>query len=860
MQASNPTGTPSQVCRFFLQNSCMRGDRCHYYHPRNPTTELNASPSQAPRTACVYYGLGTCRYGDQCHNAHIPSSVDGYRPTMKTIPALPPTPSAFGPCKFFNRGCCARGDTCPFPHVQTPHSTRLLRRPQCPPNMARPNDRVHIPIAMSPSGQEETPTTVERIILGSKVTFGPGASIERVQTAFESSRLFITNLPVNSTTAGVIKLVEEFGELRSVNVDSGPSASFATARIDFTDCDSASRAVDSLNGREFHEKRLAARLDLSAVETGSASLLCRKIKISWYAPHLAAWAHYPTISKAMAQAKRLHNGLFDSRKVMVHFQPPKPRQTTSFSIEIKGLPPRARADDIKRWSHASSVTLGQPTYEEGEGEQYVREQLSKFGTLESFDLVPATRNHVKIKAFAQFHVPEAAAAAVEKLHNERQRSLGSPLWLELIYSVKYNPPLKQLALLKSEIDALTNVHTQCRIRYYEEDSDGQAIDPACIRIYSSYAKALGKVKAAVESLIQGEVLMLEGHPIWNDFLTTSDGREVITSINDASGCFVKCHIRSRTINLSGPASNRGVARAAILTKLEELMSRKHVLSMDSDMMRELLTGGMKTLWGIAENIILDVVARTLTVHGSQEEVERVHRAVASMRAIKGIPITPRDSACPVCFCDITDPTTLPCGHSYCRACLEHFLRSATEVATSALACITEISTNPNNTCGNAIPLAVLRNLLSPDEEAKLFETALVSHINARTQTYRYCPTPDCPVIYRPAEEGTVLRCPVCLNRICAACHVEFHEGLTCAEHRDNASGNLDAFRKWREEHDVRPCPKCGVHMEKNGGCNHMACIGCKTHICWVCMKTFPDEDTATGVYKHMREKHGGIGI
>ena len=36
-------------------------------------------------------------------------------------------------------------------------------------------------------------------------------------------------------------------------------------------------------------------------------------------------------------------------------------------------------------------------------------------------------------------------------------------------------------------------------------------------------------------------------------------------------------------------------------------------------------------------------------------------------------------------------------------------------------------------------------------------------------------------------------------------------------------------------HDVRPCPKCGVKIEKNKGCPHMKCEWCKFDFCWSCM-------------------------
>jgi hypothetical protein len=56
---------------------------------------------------------------------------------------------------------------------------------------------------------------------------------------------------------------------------------------------------------------------------------------------------------------------------------------------------------------------------------------------------------------------------------------------------------------------------------------------------------------------------------------------------------------------------------------------------------------------------------------------------------------------------------------------------------------------------------------------------------------------------------------------------------------------------------VKNCPGCKVPIERSEGCNHLTCTRCHTHICWVCMKTFPK---GQGVYDHMRVEHGGIGL
>ena len=68
------------------------------------------------------------------------------------------------------------------------------------------------------------------------------------------------------------------------------------------------------------------------------------------------------------------------------------------------------------------------------------------------------------------------------------------------------------------------------------------------------------------------------------------------------------------------------------------------------------------------------------------------------------------------------------------------------------------------------------------------------------------------------------------------------------------SGGYAAFEKLKKEAGIKDCPECKTPLEKISGCNHITCVGCKAHMCWVCMMTF-----ASGalVYDHMDKMHGG---
>lgn len=661
--------------------------------------------------------------------------------------------------------------------------------------------------------------------------------------------------------------MEPFGAISFVTIDNTSSTILPSARVEYAECTEAATAVENLNNKYFRSLKLVARLELRAVENGDGVLLSRKVKVSWYAPSVIAWAHYPTIFLARKRATQLDGKYFDKRRISVSFQTPGLKQRESFSIEIKGLPSDCTSRDLERFCGTYSVTLGTPGYGRRQGIDYVRKLL---GPLDAFDVVTADTTKTKITAFAQFSSADSATAAIKDLHGVSQRFLNqSPLWLEQIHSVKYNIPTRQFATLVTDIDSFRDAHqTECKLRYYDRDESGAPVDPVCIRVFGSDPKALGRLKVGLDHLLQGQLLILEGGQLWDEYFDTKEGEKFVHRTNLDSKSFVKLDTRTRSIRLFGSESNRNETKDLIIRRLADTHAKRHIVSVERDVLRALLTGGLKALHDSigAEKITLDVVTRTLTIKSNADEVDAVRRAVAAMQTLSPtsvLNLNTTEAVCPVCFCEATDPIELTCGHIYCTQCLQHFLRSAAGPSFASLRCIaTDQTADSEKTtsadCRKDISYPIIRLLLSSSEENQLLEAAFLAYIHSHPAEFHYCPTPDCKALYRPiTKEGTSHQCSTCLNRICAVCHTEFHESLTCAEHRDNLEGGNAAFRRWREENGVRPCPACHVNLEKNGGCNHMHCTNCKTHICWVCMKTFSDSDSDGGVYQHMMKAHGG---
>ncbi|KAI1796666.1 hypothetical protein LXA43DRAFT_879382 [Ganoderma leucocontextum] len=874
--------TTPKPCTYYRQGHCVRGVHCKFSHVEaNPRTLQPPSPA----TICEFYNQGSCRFGDNCRFFHprSPSGPSasrqgtrldfGPRLVLDSPPHSPlPSSTSFGSCKFYARGVCNKGEACPFPHPGAALSKSNAPLLPATSVSSKPFDILES-INMNDVSLGEQSST-DRAKLGCKITYGPGACVQDVVTAFESHVVLLHNIPASLTHTQLIDMAEPFGALKSaIIIPPRDSVSQPLGRVEYLNTHHAGRAASEI-GKAMELRGAIARLDLRAAENGKAVLRSTKAKLTWFAPSLAAWAHYPSLSKAREKAARLDGQSFHGTTIRATFQTPSWSQRSSFSVEFKGLPLNTSAVALKNFSGADSVALGSPSFMIEGSIRELRKALSACGPLEAFDFVQPDKQKPKLVAFVQFADADAAERAVATLHNRRQTFLrGSPTFLELIHSVKYMLPFAQFQAVRKQVDALKEVLQTCKLRYHDKNEYGRDAEKVCIRAYGPDAKGLGRLKTEIELLLKGEpVLDGDGQVAWHEHYSSASGRQLLDNVAAQTGTYIKCDARTRTLHLFGDQTGRGAAKARLLAVLAKLKTQEHVLELEQEAFRRMLHGGFQELQTqFGDKVLFDVVRRRLVLRGEENSIRTIRDGVirqqTSVQAATRLSSSPSDDTpCPVCFCDTTDHLTLPCGHCYCRACLHHYLNSlgqsqggGSQVVATCLA-ETAQPDGFSRACGRGVPLDTIRSLLTPGEEERLLEAAFLSHIHSRPQEYHYCPTADCQTVYRASTDDTVLRCPSCLARICASCHVEFHEGLTCAAFKDNTSGGTEAFRRWREEHGIKACPGCGADLEKSGGCNHMKCARCGTHMCWVCMKTFSDIDSSGGVYAHMRREHGGIGI
>jgi len=264
--------------------------------------------------------------------------------------------------------------------------------------------------------------------------------------------------------------------------------------------------------------------------------------------------------------------------------------------------------------------------------------------------------------------------------------------------------------------------------------------------------------------------------------------------------------------------------------------------------------------------------------------------------VEKIPEKPQSNAtCPICFDDVlvTDGFWLDCGHFCCSDDLTGFLLSGINDGKFCFTC-------PSFKCENELPELVIQHLLDINVYWRYWQ--LIASNYQDLNKAKYCPFTSCQWIIIPpppvdwetekikngtkcqyivapvqrladgTKYGGFIKKPIvyespgdlmmgnewlvkcgCDNLICLKCEKRTHWPLTCQE--DASWEESVGKERILKEPDLpslptfegtvvalsvetKPCPRCQTPWEKDGGCNHIHCLKCRYHFCWVCGKEF----------------------
>ncbi|KAF9531707.1 hypothetical protein CPB83DRAFT_786403 [Crepidotus variabilis] len=189
-------------------------------------------------------------------------------------------------------------------------------------------------------------------------------------------------------------------------------------------------------------------------------------------------------------------------------------------------------------------------------------------------------------------------------------------------------------------------------------------------------------------------------------------------------------------------------------------------------------------------------------------------------------------ACGVCFEQVDESclVTIPiCGHNYCKTCLSTFLKLKLKARKYPIRC--PYCEAMDMTGRHSLPDSILESLeLSSEDTERLHELQLLTHASlihcGRCKQEMY-------VDREQFEANDIVSCPLpsCQYSWCKSCSKEVSpcdKSHTCVKNKK--LHRLAKRKGWK------PCPGCGVLVDKTVGCNHMMCTvpRCSVHFCFRC--------------------------
>ena len=112
---------------------------------------------------------------------------------------------------------------------------------------------------------------------------------------------------------------------------------------------------------------------------------------------------------------------------------------------------------------------------------------------------------------------------------------------------------------------------------------------------------------------------------------------------------------------------------------------------------------------------------------------------------------------------------------------------------------------------------------------------------------RACNTPDCQGLTFVQTGEVDWTCLLCHAVWCVQCRKGHDASISCARFAEQEKAD-EEMRNLIDSGLVKQCPVCKNGVQKNQGCNHMTCISCRAHFCYVCGRKLD----AAHPYRHFK--------
>jgi hypothetical protein len=704
------------------------------------------------------------------------------------------------------------------------------------------------------------------------VKFKDGAAVSKISHPSDFSAVRLSKLPPESSPVSVAALLASLDVTVStdnVRVITQAGAANCSADITAENPEFAKTACSKLRACAASQHIDAIPIPVPMPRGSNLHRVdCRRVQCSWHRPTRTAWLSFGTEKVARKVHERFNAGVYKVSGFAVKASAPTGQgnrwNPLAWTVMLTDLPGVTTEQDIyqsiQEFNKPRNIEMGKPSYDVDTdlAATIVKSMLLQLGPLEWW-AVSTNSKGKRIKAQARFYDESHARQAVSSLDNTPLSfSETTRLTVRLMTSAKFKISARIYGVLRDRLESRKPDWDSHHLRFVAyPPHQGYCV----LKLEGEDSKQVAQAKNTLERIINGEVVRKDGKDVWNAGLGRN-GEEYrrLKQVEQEYGVVIIRDRRKRQLRVFG--LDEGCRRASkALENLiqEEAVSGSHVIELNSDEFQWACRGGFKALTSsLGDNVAtFDIVStpKRILVGGSKTDHTTALAIIASRQS--GPATTPlhAQTDCSVCWTEAEDPVRTSCDHVYCLGCFSDMCQAESSSTTDFLiSCV-----GGQGRCKHIFPLPELQELLSSAAFEAVLSASFTSYIRRHPAALRYCPTPDCGQIYHATSSPSstsppiIFTCPKCLIPTCTACHHP-HPGLTCAEHRDLASGGYEALARTKKKLGIKDCPRCKTAMEKTEGCNHMTCRGCGAHLCWVCLAAF---DTSGQCYDHLTKLHGG---
>ena len=472
----------------------------------------------------------------------------------------------------------------------------------------------------------------------------------------------------------------------------------------------------------------------------------------------------------------------------------------------------------------------------------------------------------RFTAFVRFTDPNDCETIMEKCADDLLFVNSAPVEASMDLKTSVVVQKNVFEVVRPDIDSFTQKlrrkGSSTTVKRRELKSGNTVLD-----ICSSSPRRLAKAKTLIHGIVDGETLDCESTPRLYHLFTRRN-REVITDIEKCTRTLILMDQRTFNVTVHGFVEFRQIAIQELRLFLDSFKDAEEIeMTLKGEgnppgVMKELIIqygfglNGLKETADLAK-VSLNCKLHKVTMMGTNEAIakgDELIQAVKKKLSTNTKVVENEMPDCPICICpvELSQVYRLEyCGHAYCRECLKSLILNGLTDKKFPIQCAAE-------GCGKDI---VIRDISIHIKQGafttgRLVTAAVDCLVAKNSSSYHYCLTPNCEMVYKITSPGELFKCPLCFCRICTACHIQYHDGMSCAMFK-SAKSQDDSVKKWIREkpHKRKRCPKCDVGIEKYEGCNHVLCLACGAHICWVCLQFFSKESQC---YGHMETGHGSF--